>query len=223
MKYHNGYPVLRSPILRKHKLSRRTVIVNQLFGENLVSFYKKMGLLGHDAWDIRTKGTSQYLWHRLKGFLRLDRISKDEEKGIIDIQATHEGTVTFAGEDADGGRYVTIMSDELTIEGRKAKIETLYYHLDSWRKETGDEVRAGVIIGKAGNSGKYTTGHHLHFAIRVYWKVGKKYVADMNNGYRGRVDPTPFMADGTVWQRGVMGWRRFFQYGKQVSYSQITQ
>ena len=210
-KYHNGHPVVSSPILKKYQNNRRTVMVNQLFGENLVPFYKK----GHSAWDLKTKGVFLFAYHNAKGFISSKRISAKQENGKIPIQATHQGIVIYAGEDAGGGRSVKLLSDEVTIQGEKAKLETLYYHLDSWRVEKTNKLREGVIVGHAGNTGRYTTGAHQHFGVRPHWKIGNIYEPDLDNGYNGFVDPLPYMADGTIYQKGII-MPRYFQYGKEV-------
>lgn len=221
MKYHNGYPVLRSPLLRKHKYARKTVFITQLYGENALGWYKQWGLDGHDAWDIQTKGVTQFIYHNILGFITGDRISKAEEGGTIDIQAGIVGTVISA-QQKDGGKEVRILSDIVNVKGRECKLELLYLHLDSWRVQEGQKIVDGVIIGKAGNTGKWTTGAHLHFAVRPHWKRSNgTYTPDYDNGYNGYVDPTPYMADGTVYQKGTIGTRRFFQFGKEITREEI--
>lgn len=210
--YRNGYPVLSSPILKKYKNNRKTAMVNQLFEENLVPFYK----ISHGAWDFKTQGVFRYILHKIKGFTKSGRISEAKKGGIIPIQATHSGKVIFAGEDDGGGKYVKVLSNEVEINGKKAKIETLYYHLNSYRVRTDQRIKDGTIVGYAGNSGKYTTGAHLHFAVRIHWKSGMIYQPDYKNGYNGNVDPLPFMSDGTIYQRGTFV-RRYFQFGKEVN------
>jgi len=44
--------------------------------------------------------------------------------------------------------------------------QTVYYHLKSVNCSTGDYVKAGDIIGYADNTGKMTTGDHLHFGLK---------------------------------------------------------
>ena len=212
--YVNGYPVLGSPIPKKYQNNRKTVMVNQLFSEHLVPFYDSKG---HRAWDFKTQGRLRFLYHNIKGFVASDRVSEDAKNGTIQIQATHSGTVMRAMQDGGGGRFVQLLSDKLEILGKEAKIETLSYHLDSYRVIKDYKVADKTILGDAGNTGKYTTGPHLHFGVRPHYKrENGLYTPDLDNGRNGFVDPLPFMADGTIYQKGV--WiPRFFQYGKEVS------
>ncbi|MBI5449384.1 M23 family metallopeptidase [Candidatus Gottesmanbacteria bacterium] len=65
--------------------------------------------------------------------------------------------------------------------------QSLYAHLREVRTSVGDRVRAGTVIGLSGSSGM-VTGPHLHFAI-----IPNK--ADLNNGYLGFIDPSPYFSD----------------------------
>ncbi len=45
----------------------------------------------------------------------------------------------------------------------------MYAHLYSYPSvKTGDSVEYGQVLGKLGNTGKYSDGVHLHFAIGTY-------------------------------------------------------
>ena len=210
--YVNGYPVIGSPIAKKYQNNRKTVMINQLFAEHLVNYYDSKG---HRAWDIKTQGRFRFIYHNVKGFVSSNRISQDEKGGTIQIQATHAGTVLRATQDNGGGRYVQLLSGELEILGREAKIETLSYHLDSYRVIDGDERRYKAVLGNAGNTGKYTTGAHLHFGVRPHYKrKNGLYTPDLDNGRNGYVNPLPFMADGTIYQKGIII-PRYFQFGKE--------
>ena len=112
------------------------VSVNQGWGLNYLSFYKKLGLLGHNGTDLFT----------YRG---------------CPIRATHDGIVIWAGEDGGGGIGVTIAN---TLSGLGFK--TISYHLLRVNVKKNQEVKTGDIIGFADNTGIYTTGDHLHFGLK---------------------------------------------------------
>lgn len=67
--------------------------------------------------------------------------------------------------------------------------DTIYGHLKSVCVEKNEQVKAGDLIGYADNTGKYTTGSHLHFGLRpVLFKP--------DNGYNGWIDPEPYFIKG---------------------------
>lgn len=77
------------------------------------------------------------------------------------IKATADGRVIFASWTTDTG-YVII------LEHSNALI-SVYKHNASLTKSQGDLVKAGEVIASSGNSGKLTTGPHLHFEL---WSDG---------------------------------------------------
>ena len=98
--------------------------------------------------------------------------------------ASHAGQVVWAGEDGDGGISVVLWN-------KKEAYKTIYYHLRETSVDSGDEVNAGELIGRCDNTGKYTTGGHLHFGLK------KTYADSMGtynrfNGYNGAIDPSPY-------------------------------
>jgi murein DD-endopeptidase MepM/ murein hydrolase activator NlpD len=70
---------------------------------------------------------------------------------------------------------------------KETKLEVVYGHLKSVSK-TGD-VKAGDILGITDNSG-YSTGPHLHFAVR---RMHNGVYPDYDNGYLGYIDPAPLL------------------------------
>jgi murein DD-endopeptidase MepM/ murein hydrolase activator NlpD len=178
--------------------------VTQLFGENYVNFYAKMGLKGHNGIDY---SVASY---------------KD---GIAPVYATHDGWVisdkTLQSDTA--GRYVKIMSDDVKLDGKVCRVETLYFHLDrclvsrdlkdadswytSWFKKNKNFIKQGQIIGYTDNTGLYTTGSHLHFGMYPHWKQPDgTYVKTSFNGYDGAVDPMPYMYDFNVYEADLDRW-----------------
>jgi murein DD-endopeptidase MepM/ murein hydrolase activator NlpD len=73
------------------------------------------------------------------------------------ISAALDGTVIFAGWTIDTG-YVIYLQHEQNLV-------TVYRHNTELLKIQGDKVRAGEAIAIMGNSGKETTGPHLHFEM----------------------------------------------------------
>lgn len=133
--------------------------ITQSFGENAVSFYKSMGLLGHNGIDYRAKiGTALY--------------------------ACHAGIVLVSGIDGGGGKCIEIITSKAG-EGYK----TIYYHLSEMIVSVGDEVTAGQLIGYTGNTGKYTTGPHLHFGLKI---TMNQITQNKDNGYRGAINPESY-------------------------------
>ena len=86
------------------------------------------------------------------------------------VMAVAHGTVIFAEWTAETGHVIIIKHDYGLL--------SVYKHNSYLEKSQGDLVKAGEVIAKAGNTGKLSTGWHLHFEL---WM----------NGYS--VDPTDFI------------------------------
>jgi murein DD-endopeptidase MepM/ murein hydrolase activator NlpD len=97
--------------------------------------------------------------------------------------ASTSGEIVFAGEYGDGGIGIDIWD-------KKQGTRTIYYHLESVNIEKGQQVKAGDLIGKTDNTGKYTTGDHLHFGLKMVDERG--FTINTDNGFRGAIDPTPY-------------------------------
>lgn len=116
----------------------------------------------------------------MKGHNGIDFVSKIG----TECYATHDGDVVWAGKDGDGGISVTLMD-------KVNHFKTIYYHLDKVLCEVGDIVKRGDLIGLTGNTGKYTTGPHLHFGIKLLDNNNFNNL-DYNNGYLGASDPSSY-------------------------------
>jgi len=84
----------------------------------------------------------------------------------LDLKARYEkvysmlpGIVVSVGYSVNGGNYVKIKHGICTCT---------YMHLSGAIVKTGDKVKAGDIVAISGNSGKRTTGAHLHIACHLY-------------------------------------------------------
>ena len=112
------------------------------------------------AWPLRTiKVNSPYGMRRDP----LNRQSSRMHSGI-DLQARFEkvfsmlpGTVTAATYSTNGGYYVTVNHGACVCS---------YLHLSKIQVRVGQRVKAGQVIAISGNTGKRTTGPHLHISCR---------------------------------------------------------
>lgn len=152
--------------------------INQHFGENLNHFYKELGLTGHNGMDFQ---------------------ALDGET----ILASHDGVVTFAGEDGSGGLGVVIRTkDQFDYKDGQSFYKTIYWHIQkgSFMVHASDEVKAGQPIAKADNTGM-STGTHLHWGLKPVYQGEQDwqwYNLEQNNGYNGAIDPEPYLDQTAV-------------------------
>jgi murein DD-endopeptidase MepM/ murein hydrolase activator NlpD len=147
-----------------------------------------------------------YFFSNILNYIRRKTRGVEAQRGIIPIVAAHDGVLSAGFNDNyKEGIYMKIRSTD------DKAYETLYFHLSKlrvWRDDermTGWErrngrnyVKAGAIIGWGGNSGRYTTGPHLHFELR---KNNKS------------IDPMPLFKDNIIYQRyrGMSGSDWFYK------------
>jgi murein DD-endopeptidase MepM/ murein hydrolase activator NlpD len=74
-----------------------------------------------------------------------------------EVPAAAAGTVTFAGTQGGYGNLVIVRHE--------GGAETRYAHLSQLDVHEGDQVRAGDVVGRVGQTGR-ATGPHLHFELR---------------------------------------------------------
>jgi murein DD-endopeptidase MepM/ murein hydrolase activator NlpD len=86
------------------------------------------------------------------------------------VMAVAHGTVIFAEWTAETGHVIIVKHDYGLL--------SVYKHNSYLEKSQGDLVKAGEVIAKAGNTGEFSTGWHLHFELWI-------------NGYS--VDPNDFI------------------------------
>jgi len=219
---------LRSPI-QTHFMNRGHVaILTQLFGENKNSLF--YGSLGHSGIDFRTQHANK--WQRVGdwtegkvGEVKRSDATKLERAGYIPCVASHDGQLTtnIFQYDRSRGWYVKVTTDEMEEDGKKVQYQTLYYHLEAYWRSLGtfkmgknslfnsETVRAGAVIGICGNTGKYTTGAHLHFELRKREKVNGKWTNYVP------IDPMPhFYQEDIVMQRYDMTSSDWYYTGKKV-------
>lgn len=100
----------------------------------------------------------------------MNRRSRRMHNGL-DLKARFEevysmlpGIVTRTTSSTNGGYYVTVNHGVCVCS---------YLHLSKIKVKVGQHVKAGDIIAISGNSGKRTTGPHLHIACRWGGENGK--------------------------------------------------
>lgn len=156
------------------KYPTKSVYITQIFGINTFFDYTVYGLNGHNGIDLRAATKTP-------------------------VYAVYPGTITqvYNGDPTDTtkGRYVKYQTDEFTCEGERMKLEFVYFHLWSSELEVGDRVNTGDLIGLADNTGKPSSGSHLHFGVYpLYWDSGR-FAKFTNNGYGGAIDPKPLFTN----------------------------
>lgn len=142
--------------------------ISQGFGKNDVVFYKNMGLKGHNGIDYRT------------GYGQLVLAPCDLEiTGIVK-----------ENKDKGYGNTIWAKSEQIVKKNDKEYcLEMNFGHLSNFIKQSG-RVMMGEPIAYTGNTGKYTTGPHLHFGTRVITKHGNGWLNEnWNNGYLGYEEP----------------------------------
>ncbi|MEK9185881.1 MAG: peptidoglycan DD-metalloendopeptidase family protein, partial [Patescibacteria group bacterium] len=94
-----------------------------------------------------------------------------------EVFACDSGKVIQSGDNGDFGTSITI---------QHSWGQSIYGHLQETKVNEGEEIGVNKIIGLSGSSGA-AFGEHLHFAI-------KPNNADLNNGYLGFIDPSPYLS-----------------------------
>jgi len=162
--------------------------VTQFFGEN-PALYAEFDMDGHNGIDlVRPWGEHLY--------------------------ATEAGIVISVKENPHGyGKNVRILGNEKDENGYQNQI--VYGHNSQNLVKVGDKVFAGQMIALMGNTGFTVSGStpywnsnpyagtHVHFGIRKAKLDGAGYsyegsdikmkVIDYNNGYKGSIDPLPYL------------------------------
>ena len=113
------------------------------------------------------------IWVNSPFGMRRDPINRRKSRmhNGLDLRARYEnvysmlpGTVTDASFSQNGGYYVTVNHGSCVCS---------YLHLSEIKVQKGQHVSAGEKIAVSGNTGKRTTGPHLHISCR--WSDTGKY------------------------------------------------
>lgn len=140
------------------------------------AYYSKIGLKGHNGYDFYTVDGQE-------------------------VYATHDGVITYAGEDGSGGLTIVIRTkDKYEYGAGEVYFKTIYCHLQkgSFKVVANQEVKCGDLIACADNTG-WSTGTHLHFGLKPVYQGEQDWQwmnLEQTNGYAGAIDPTPYF-DGT--------------------------
>lgn len=110
---------------------------------------------------VKVDSAHNFAQHRVQGHLHE---GQDYAVAVgTPIQSSVEGTIEYAQD--TGGEFGKL------IIVKKGNVEFYYAHLSSLDVKKGDEVKAGDIIAKSGNTGR-STGPHLHEEIRYGGRNG---------------------------------------------------
>lgn len=92
----------------------------------------------------------------------------NSSESLPNVYSMGRGTVIRAGYDSLFGWCCVIVYPDVWIRGEKRKggITARYYHLREMPVvHPGQDVQAGDVIAVMGNTGKYTSGPHLHITL----------------------------------------------------------
>jgi len=103
------------------------------------------------------KGVISSSYNLEKKHLGVDLVAGERES----VLATSDGVVIYTGFDEDYGNVITLQ--------HKNGFVSIYKHNEKLLKNIGDQVIAGETIALVGNTGKLSTGPHLHFEL---WNKG---------------------------------------------------
>ena len=92
--------------------------------------------------------------------------------------AVADGSVVRAGWDEGGGNVVCVK--------HVMSFESCYMHLSKINVRVGERIAQKTVLAESGNTGKLTTGPHLHFGL----KRGGGWVNPLNQNFP-RADPLP--------------------------------
>ena len=154
--------IKRGTVIRPEQVQFRKYDHDSLFKEEIAQEQMNLGINSATAGKIGVAGL--LFFPPLNGMVtgKYDLSTRHFGVDIVGklnsrISAALDGTVIFAGWTIDTG-YVIYLQHEQNLV-------TVYRHNTELLKIQGDKVRAGEAIAIMGNSGKETTGPHLHFEM----------------------------------------------------------
>ena len=93
-----------------------------------------------------------------KTFYNTAHVGIDVRAKYVPLSAPFNGVIQEAFIGTEGGKTIWFKPDHDNVIIR-------FMHLSEWKMKKGDRVAEGQIIAITGNTGKYTTGPHLHLDI----------------------------------------------------------
>lgn len=127
------------------------------------------------------------------------------------IYTTFDGVVRISAWDGRGyGRFVVVRHHN--------GLETLYGHMSKQLVESGDQVKAGDLLGLGGSTGR-STGPHLHYEIRF---EGNQF--DPRNIFdwpKQEIIGERFLLTSKVWDhlRGGRSYKGEYEAGEKAAYT----
>lgn len=141
--------------------------VTQVFKNN-PGYYGQFGLAGHEGLDIIPTGS--------------DWTVNAAEDGVV----VKDDDIAGSPLSDPYGKFVTLWHPSI-------KKATQYAHLTSNVVSLGQQVKRGEKIGTMGTTGN-SSGAHLHLNLFDVDTNGVRL--NVNNGFKGGIDPLPFLNEG---------------------------
>ncbi len=117
-----------------------------------------------NLWPVRGRITSDYGWRKAL----FDSTAREFHSGIdigvwyfTPVRATKDGVVIYAGWMGGYGNTIEI--------AHEMGYSTLYGHNYDLKVKVGQQVKAGELIARSGQTG-YANGPHVHYEVRLYGK-----------------------------------------------------
>lgn len=174
------YAVLFVVVLTNSSIDSRTMTIRELEKEiqllqvdinsiNRTGLYKYELVPGYQ-WPIKeihnayiTSGFESWRYHGGRNYIH--HAYDLSRKGETWIHSAKSGIVIETGNSYTMGKYVIV---------EHTKSITKYYHLEKVTVKKYDIVDCNTVLGKMGNTGKWSRGRHLHWE---YWPlIDGKYV-----------------------------------------------
>ena len=118
------------------------------------------GLTAAPCQPMPSRASSEYGW-RIHPTLKTRRFHDGIDLPVptgTRLNALGNGIVVAVGFESGGGKYIKVRYDN--------GYESFYCHLQNYSVKKGARVSAGQEIARSDNTGQWTTGAHLHFALK---------------------------------------------------------